>query len=276
MVSTEESSEDDFDERMSEVERRLEVAQYYRLLLNDSLFSTSTPAAKVVEAEIRAFIRERLEDLVGIRTPKVVKSSDFSDEEMTVLKQFTARVLKNSKLLEPNPEPTVKKASPPAQTPSKTASKPRVAPTVNKVKVAPPAKTPKAPKPSQKAQAKHKEPAAKSVQKDEPIVVEDISALSEGDLNEGQVFFDQKTSKTFRIVMNPQTDKLVKMDVTPRAVNPNRVPMPSGAQLEAVTHAHAVKSLESGGVKKYDVQTASRPGDTGLVNLAIAASLKGE
>src|SRR5437016_108827 len=55
------------DEVMSEAEKRFEVAQYYKLLLRDSLFQNSSEAADIVEAEIRTFIKERLSVLLGVK-----------------------------------------------------------------------------------------------------------------------------------------------------------------------------------------------------------------
>lgn len=78
---------DDFADQMSEVEKRLEVAQYYRLLLNDSLFQEPTEASLKVEEEVRGFIKSRLGVLLGIKQ----QTSDlFSAEEVETLKELSS------------------------------------------------------------------------------------------------------------------------------------------------------------------------------------------
>ncbi len=78
---------DDFADQMSEVEKRLEVAQYYRLLLNDSLFQEPTEASLKVEEEVRGFIKSRLGVLLGIKQ----ETSDlFSAEEVETLKELSS------------------------------------------------------------------------------------------------------------------------------------------------------------------------------------------
>jgi len=79
---------DSVDDLMNEAERRFEVAQYYKLLLQDNLFENKTEASERVEDEIRAFIRERLSVLLGIRQPKTSNSEAFTDEQVAVLRDL--------------------------------------------------------------------------------------------------------------------------------------------------------------------------------------------
>jgi len=89
-----------FEAEMSEVEKRLEVASYYRLLLNDSLFTDKTPASVMVENEIRGFIRDRLAYLLNIK--QEVKATPvelpFSQEELAALTWLASKVIANPKL----------------------------------------------------------------------------------------------------------------------------------------------------------------------------------
>src|SRR5262249_21609094 len=64
---------------LSEVERRLEIASHYRLLLQDRLFESTSLAARQVEAEVRAFVKERLEILVGMRQPTTAQTQTVKD-----------------------------------------------------------------------------------------------------------------------------------------------------------------------------------------------------
>lgn len=81
------NSIEEIDEVMSEAEKRFEVAQYYKLLLQDSLFQNQTDASERVEAEIRAFIKERLGVLLGVKSASN-SASGFSPEQVSVLTSF--------------------------------------------------------------------------------------------------------------------------------------------------------------------------------------------
>lgn len=84
---------------MSEIESRLKKAQYYQLILGDSLFSDpdEPEIASEVDDEIRGFIRERMGALVGIGHT-VKTEHQFSEEEADLLRELadpsTLRVLK--------------------------------------------------------------------------------------------------------------------------------------------------------------------------------------
>jgi len=99
--------EADVEDQMSEAEARLEVAQYYKLLLNQDLFDNGGPAAGQVQQEMRQFARQRLAALLGVP----MKSSGLSDGEaqrlrvlaseevVTVLVELASRLLKKPSLM---------------------------------------------------------------------------------------------------------------------------------------------------------------------------------
>ncbi|MDE2425747.1 MAG: hypothetical protein KGO96_07555 [Elusimicrobia bacterium] len=99
---------------MQGVEQRLEQANCYKLLLNDSLFAGElSPIAAQVQEEIRQFITDRLETLLGIKAEKT--QSVFSDEEITALKTVANTLLSKPKLLgstTPKLPPTLNKQVP--------------------------------------------------------------------------------------------------------------------------------------------------------------------
>ncbi len=73
------------DEYMNEVVERLDVAAHYQLLLRDSFFADpNTRVAKRVTYELRAWVRERLAELVGMTTPK--KAAALSDSDVEIVK----------------------------------------------------------------------------------------------------------------------------------------------------------------------------------------------
>jgi hypothetical protein len=153
---------DEVDQLMGEAERRFEKAQYYQSLLRQPFFDDLTQTSEEVMDEIRGFIRERLSILLGI-TPEAQKSkqvvSDFAPDELKVLKQVAARILKKPELGEISPQvrvaaPPVKVAVRPTQ-PQKVQARPqpkqpaKVAPKP----ATPPAKPTAAPKKTTKSQS---------------------------------------------------------------------------------------------------------------------------
>lgn len=97
-------------ERIQKAQERLDIAACYRLLLNGSLFESNTPAARKVDGEIREFVCQRLEILMGVQ-PEVkailggvaMMQAAFTDSEVKVLKALVKTVEK--KMAEPKKEP---------------------------------------------------------------------------------------------------------------------------------------------------------------------------
>jgi hypothetical protein len=113
----EDSPADELDAQMSEVERRLEKAQYYRVLISQSLFEVDSDVGAEVEAEVREFVRNRMSVLVGA-SPERTAAESFSTEEIRVLKEVASKLSKNAKLMPEAKEPPrvnpVKNVAPPA------------------------------------------------------------------------------------------------------------------------------------------------------------------
>jgi hypothetical protein len=168
-----ESIQDTFDEHMSEVEKRLEVASYYRVLLNDSLFTDGSEAARMVEKEVRTFIKQRLEVLLGMKAEKqqvVVESKkEFTDPEVAALKALAAKVIGKPALVETTApktpaKPEIKKAAAPAPAPKAPAAPIRRPAVAAKPPVArPAAKPPQAAPVPQQAQPKKPGKAKKDI-----------------------------------------------------------------------------------------------------------------
>lgn len=127
---TEESESDDY---MSLVDQRLEVAQYYRLLLGEPLFDKDTAASRIVEREHRAFIRERLEVLLSIRQeqPAPVPQSQFTEQEISALKVMIAKMRERGMV------EAAKETPPPAPSPSRVAPIQAPAPVARQQRPAP-------------------------------------------------------------------------------------------------------------------------------------------
>lgn len=80
---------------LSEVEERLAKANCYRALLESKLFADGDELARMVEEEVREFVRDRLSYLMGMKTPvePVAVASQFTEEEVQVLKTLAAKVM---------------------------------------------------------------------------------------------------------------------------------------------------------------------------------------
>lgn len=110
------------EEQMSEVESRLEVAQYYKLILNETLFDNppNVTVAEQVEEEIRGFIKTRMQALMGVAEKPKATQKIFTDAEIQTLrtlaqsevagalKALAAKVLKKPTILEAKPLPVEK------------------------------------------------------------------------------------------------------------------------------------------------------------------------
>lgn len=83
------------DSRMAEMEERLEMIQYYKLLLNGGFFNSppNQVVAEKIEKEVAEFVLSRLDSLLnmGSKTPgKTQVESQFTDEEVQNLKSLAA------------------------------------------------------------------------------------------------------------------------------------------------------------------------------------------
>jgi hypothetical protein len=98
-----EEEEDDTQQLMSDANLRLEQGRLYQMVLQGDIFADTNAdprAIKNVQREIRKFVRERMETMLGIRQeqPKqeAVVSSPFNDLEVTALKMLASRVTKGA------------------------------------------------------------------------------------------------------------------------------------------------------------------------------------
>jgi hypothetical protein len=182
-----------------EVEKRFEIALYYRALLKDTFFDDNNEASKMVEGEVRNFIKTRLETLLGIREkPQAKQIEQFTEEEVTVLKSVASKLIKNSKLLE---------------TPTKRSfvqtKKEELRPLVKKRG-----------RPSLRTSTEEKRVVE---QKPAQAVIDDII---------------EENGRKYKIAVNELGTKY-KQDITGQQVPNNRMPMPTGSQLELLTHQQA-------------------------------------
>ena len=128
-----ENPDTEFDDQMTAVEKRLDVAKYYRLLLDNSLFSDDSEQAQQVDKEVRGFIRERLKILMGVQPDKTLAPPEetFTPLEVTILKQIAGLAAKRTTPATPTFTPVSPKSVEPVVAKPPPALKP-VATLVNK------------------------------------------------------------------------------------------------------------------------------------------------
>jgi hypothetical protein len=115
--------EEDTAEIMGDANLRLEQGRLYQMVLQGDIFADTNADPKAirnVQREIRKFVRERMETMLGIRqeqaAQETVVSSPFNDLEVTVLKMLASKMSKGetekeqTKVTGPElPPPTPKK-----------------------------------------------------------------------------------------------------------------------------------------------------------------------
>lgn len=232
--------QEDFEDVMSEAERRFEVAQYYKLLLQDSLFQNVNRASQQVEAEIREFIRERLSVLLGIKQQS--STSEFSSEQIDVLKQFADLGENGPEVLKAVMGKLYKKIDKHQKTeqkPSLKTVKNEPGPALKKRQQAQPQKQNQVNSPKQNQEPVNSNIEIPELYKNDPTLK--ISA--------NKVFVQQKNGQG-ELLWEKKNGKLVPLyrDVTPAAkpsgdIQP--IPMPSGQQLSLITQQKAQASAQN-------------------------------
>lgn len=237
-----ESDDLDLDEQMQDVEKRLEIAACYRALLNDTMFSKQSTASRVVEKRMRDFIRSELKVLLGVQRAAAPVESTFSEEQVDVLKRIADKVIGKPTLTEaPQLRRRAVAAPPPPKKAETTAPQLRQRP-------AP------APKTAPRKEEPPTQPAPKQRKGRKQV---DPSSLPKGAVVTG-------TGRIKRQYLNGSTGAVIAtQDLTPQAMNPNRLPMPTGDALTAVTERQAAESVSKLG-----------PVGAGLASIALKTEAK--
>lgn len=200
----EESASDSDDDELMDVDLRLNLADHYRAITKNRFFTEDTEAAQIVNDELRAFIRERLEVLLGLRQeePKVPASTQqppqFTDEEVAALKALAAKVLGKPQLVGVPvvaPRPEVQVATP--------------------VSVAPKVQVTQAKSPEPKKVARRKKAPPKATANTKAKAQKEKRVLADGSseiLVEGEI--GEKGGRRFEVVKN-KNGELYKKDLGP-------------------------------------------------------------
>lgn len=227
-------TDEDVDEQMSEVEKRLEMAQYYRLLLNESLFENpSSPEVAIrVETEIRDFVRSRMSVLVGVGSEPQKAKQLMTEDEAKLLREIAnpevVRVIKElaSKLLK---KPSIMEFRPKPMEEPKLQPKVVQEPTLRKAKTRPlQASVPPDPRSLKKA-------------------LPQGSITISGDQQPPKPIKGQRQKKVYREIVT-EDGKIIKQDVTPPAQPIGVAPLPTPRTKEQISLAMATAGATHGQV----------------------------
>lgn len=244
-AETEEPTEPDT--AFAEAEERLLTAQYYRVLLGNSFFDDDSATAQKVEKEIRAFVRGRMEVLLGIRQENAAAPSNlpFTEEEVATLKVVAGRVLAkpsiakvpkgmeppSSQQLPPAPKgPSLKKASVPASVKDR---RPGVDAASKQTAAAP--RKPKNPNPNVKT--------ATALQYDKEGNVTGESTFEYEELPPNPETGAMRIKRDGRILerrVHPHTNAEIWANITPQASTSSAIkPVPTGHHMETIMQQKA-------------------------------------
>ena len=220
----------------TEVDRRFDIAYCYRLLLQQPLFDEGLSASEIVEEEIRAFVRQRLEVLMGVTSDlNEVAFTTFSQEEIVALKALAGKILGNQGGEE---KKTKTKSSETQQ--QVTAPRHNIHP-ANKKK-----KTTLEGKGAQSVVANNlnKKKSTDSPKKENNLELGEL-ASDQKTYYEGQII--EENGQKFKIkIQEIEGNKYVlKQNITGQVGSPNRIAMPSSYQLEQISRQQAIDSLKN-------------------------------
>lgn len=249
----EDLEDEDLEEQLEDVEKRLEVAQHYKLLLKGGLFNSGSEAAALVEREVKTFVKQRLRILLGLETEKPKEAppaaaQQFTPEEYKVLQAIIGKVIRKPEVTA-TPEPTLRAAEVPAPAP---AVRQRVVPA-------------EAPKMQPKTVAKTPPPKPQSVKKEAPKAApqpkkgkakpRNLEVL-QTEKGEKIVTRIDANGRKVREYVDQQGNVVTKQDLTPQVAPPGAVAMPSPQQMSVISEQQAMQSA---------AQTTSELGGLGAV-----------
>lgn len=248
------------DPELADVDLRLQVADYYRAILKHEFFDTDTVAAERVDREIRTFIRERLEVLLGLRDPSEPTAAPtlFDDDEVTALKALAAKVLQRPALVQGSAAP-VKKMAPPAPTP-KPQVKQKAKPQPRKIPApaTAPSTKPKVKPPTAPAKPTPKPTASKPAGDAQTYISHDGKHVT---LIEGETI--EENGRRYTVARN-EHGTLYRRDITGQVTPPNHRPI-------AMNERQLAQQISLESQRLAEAQLASLDETTGL---AIVASLQ--
>jgi hypothetical protein len=213
--------EEQLDEEMSEAEKRINLAGYYKQLAKGGIFNDASEEAKIVDKEVRQFARERMAILLGLPSaPKPKVELPFTENQIQVLQWMADRYYEKQQ--QAVSQPAMRPPAPPAVVPPPQVAKPTI-PTIKPLS---------APANAQKSESK---PVRKAKT--------DKSKIDYDKISDGEVFLEN--GKHWKFVTNPETGKRLKLGVNLKrqVTPPHRQPMPSNESMAMISEQQAMNQV---------------------------------
>lgn len=236
--------DDDIDDELSEAEKRLAKAAYYKAIVRGGVIEDDgTSQAAEVNAEARIWGRQQMAKLLGIAKPEAVAApaaSQFTDNEVVALKKLAGFAL--AKMGELPNDPVVKKVeAPKTPTVKKVAAQPQ---TDLRGKPAPAAPTKPTPGPGKTVAGKKGKP---------PKVKPGANgAIDYGSIPSKTPFTDTD-GNIYKFVDNPNYDPerkgskpRTKLKVTNQVRATGAFPTPNKQQMEALSQQQSIDTVNNG------------------------------
>lgn len=216
-------SEEEIDDQLSDVEKRLEIAAHFRLLLRDHLFAEPvSEAGLIVENLVRTFIKKKLKVLLGIEeaAPKAKVSDTLTPNQIEALRLVADKVLSqqgrssdDEQQVQEQKQPQIKKAPARSSTPEPALkSKPR-------------------------AREQRPAPRRESSPPIPPSIAQPTTDMSDPDVI-------VKGGKRYRREISPETGKEYLKDISEPVKSARRIPQPaSSAHYNQVAAIHAGETM---------------------------------
>lgn len=238
--TAEAQAEEDYAAVMAVVDRRMRVANYFRMVLDHDFFQDGTAEAAIATNRIRRFVRDELEVLLGMKAvnaaPPPAGPSQFTEEEVAILREVISRLKK--------PQAPQLKVLTPAPVQAAPQLKPITAASVVPApkKPNPPPQAP--PPPRQQAPA----PAPARPAGVDPRIPEQFRNNPTARVINGKVYIQATTEEGEHLWSHDKkTNKRapVMKDVTPvaRPMGAMPLPMPSIAQSNQIEEGRASENL---------------------------------
>lgn len=274
----------DVSARLGAYRKRFIKAGYYETIVQNGVIDEDgTEAAAELNAEVKDWALQRMAVLMGEvddgqgrggggclldeREAALLKRLVGDDRVVTVILKIVEKVMMNQGDAPVAPTPTVRKLNSSPATPSKPQARkiqpkgggtpPKAAPAAPKATPAPPPQGKKGPPPKAKK-------------------------LADGELDldafeSGVVFTDPNDNQMYKMVDNPRFDPTVqgsmprtKMKVTAQIKNRRAAPTPTKSQLEAMSAAQSMETVNSG----TSANSAAPGAQTASAGHLIAAAAK--
>lgn len=221
--------EEELDDEMSEAERRISLAGYYKLLAKGGVFNDGSDEAKVVDKELKSFARDRVVVLLNLPSQKPKIELPFNEQQIEALLSMANRIIERQTLqpvnaVVPAVRPLAAPVAPVASRPTKPAG-PQIKPLVAPLGAKKPA-----PAVVKKVVKVAPAPIAKVAAKKKDVVhTAENTAL-------GEIF--EENGKKYKFVPHPENGDILKINVSAarrQVAHPGAIPMPQLQQMEQLS-----------------------------------------